>query len=449
MSDAGSTDAGSTDAGSTDAGSSDAGSTDAGTNLAGDEPTGPADPGTFGRVGEDGTVFVRTAGGERAVGSWLAGPPEAGLAHFARKYDELATEVALLEQRIQAGTGDAKAARERVRTLAREIPEANAVGDLDGLLARVNALLELAQQRVAREEVLRVERAAEAVEVKRALAEEAENLVTSQDWKVTSARYREILTGWKSVRIDRRTDSELLHRVHKARDAFAARRTEHFAALEEQRKTSAERKERLTAEAESLASSTDWAATANRLKALMAEWKKAGRAAREVDDALWTRFRAAQDAFFTARSASLAARDEELRGNAEAKERLAAEAEAIDVPALGLDQAKARLRDIQTRWDKAGRAPREVAAALEQRLKAVEDRVRAASEAHWRRAEVATSPLVIRLRESVEKLEKRIARATENGDDTTRREAEEALATQRQWLSQAEDGTPASGESAG
>lgn len=417
-------------------------------SVAGDEPTGPADPAAFGRVGDDGTVYVRSAAGERAVGSWLAGPPEAGLAHFARKYDELATEVALLEQRLQAGTGDAKAAVERARALQGEVPQANAVGDLDDLLARVNALLELARQRVAREEVLRVERAAEAVEAKRAIAEEAERLVTSQDWKTTSARYREILTTWKSVRIDRRTDSELLHRVHKARDAFAARRTEHFAALEEQRKTSAERKEKLVAEAEALASSTEWAPTANRLKALMSEWKKAGRAAREVDDALWTRFRAAQDAFFTARSASLTARDEELRGNAEAKERLLAEAESIDVEALGLDRAKSRLRDVQTRWEKAGRAPREVAASLEQRLKAVEDRVRAASEARWRRAEVATSPLVIRLRESVEKLEKRIARATENGDDETRRAAEEALETQRQWLSQAEDGTPAAGESA-
>src|SRR5919202_222930 len=63
-----------------------------------------ADLGAFGRVDPDGTVYVRTAAGERAVGSWHAGDPQAGLAHFARRYDELATRVRLLHERLVAGT---------------------------------------------------------------------------------------------------------------------------------------------------------------------------------------------------------------------------------------------------------------------------------------------------------------------------------------------------------
>ena len=53
-----------------------------------------------GRIAEDGTVYVRTAEGEREVGSWQAGTPEEGLAHFIRRYDDLATEVGLLETRL-------------------------------------------------------------------------------------------------------------------------------------------------------------------------------------------------------------------------------------------------------------------------------------------------------------------------------------------------------------
>ena len=54
----------------------------------------------WGRVDADGTVYVRTADGERVIGSWQAGSPEEAIAFFARKYEALETEVVLLEQRI-------------------------------------------------------------------------------------------------------------------------------------------------------------------------------------------------------------------------------------------------------------------------------------------------------------------------------------------------------------
>ena len=54
----------------------------------------------WGRVDADGTVYVRTADGERVIGSWQAGSPEEAIAFFARKYESLETEVVLLEQRI-------------------------------------------------------------------------------------------------------------------------------------------------------------------------------------------------------------------------------------------------------------------------------------------------------------------------------------------------------------
>ena len=62
----------------------------------------------FGRVDSDGTVYVKTAGGERAVGSWQAGTPEEGLAHFARRFDDLVTEVNLIEARLGSGAADAQ-----------------------------------------------------------------------------------------------------------------------------------------------------------------------------------------------------------------------------------------------------------------------------------------------------------------------------------------------------
>ena len=221
-----------------------------------------------------------------------------------------------------------------------------------------------------------------------------------------------------------------------ARREFDRRRRTHFAELEKVRGAAADTKRRLVAEAEKLADSTEWTPTARRFKDLMTEWKAAGRAPREVDDALWTQFKAAQDAFFTRRSESLSARDAEMRTNAEAKEALLVEAEQLD-PTSDLDGARKRLRTIHDRWEKIGKVPRESMGVLEDRLAAVERRVREAGTT-GRTVTATESPLIVRLKESVQKLEGRLERARAAGDDKLASETETSLATQREWLAQAQ-----------
>jgi hypothetical protein len=206
--------------------------------------------------------------------------------------------------------------------------------------------------------------------------------------------------------------------------------------METQRHAAAEKKEQLAAEAEKLADSTEWTPTARRFKDLMAQWKAAGRAGREVDDALWTRFKAAQDTFFTHRSEALSVRDNEYAANLAAKQALLEEAERLDASS-DLDGARKRLRVIHERWDKVGKVPRESMGVLEDRLAAVEQRVRDAGVS-TRRVTTTESPLVIRLRESVQKLEGRLERARAAGDEGLAAETEASLSTQREWLAQAE-----------
>src|SRR5205085_7160538 len=164
-------------------------------------------------------------------------------------------------------------------------------------------------------------------------------------------RLRVILDEWRTVRgVDRKTDELLWRRFSKARDAFNRRRGSHFAELDRQRAAAKTRKEELVDEAESLADSTDWATVANRFKQLMADWKAAGRAPKDTDDALWQRFRAAQDAFFTRRSGAFSERDAEFTENARRKAELLAEAEQID-PSTDVKAAEAQLQRVQHRWD--------------------------------------------------------------------------------------------------
>lgn len=391
----------------------------------------------WGRIAEDGTVYLRTATGERPVGSWLAGSPEEGLAFFARKYDDLAADVALLEQRLAGDLGDAKQLKASALRLQESLGEANVVGDLEALDRRLAAVAEGADARLGRVAEQRAAAAAAAADHKRGLAEEAERLAGSTEWRATGERFRALVEEWKTIRgVDKRTDAELWERLASARREFDHRRKAHFAELETTRQAAGERKQQLVLEAEKLAGSTEWGPTARRFKELMTAWKAAGRADRETDDALWSRFKAAQDGFFAKRSETFAVRDAEQRGNLEQKESLLAEAEAID-PVADPEGAQRRLRHLQDRWEKVGHVPRDAVDRLERRLEAVEDRVRSATSSR-RPVTVTESPLVVRLRESVAKLEHRIERARAAGDEKELAAAQDALATQREWLDQAE-----------
>jgi hypothetical protein len=393
----------------------------------------------FGRVDEDGTVYVKTVAGERVVGSWQAGTPEEGLAHFARRFDGLVTEVSLIETRLGTGAGDAQHALTRIKELRGELDEPHVVGDIDGLIERLDKLTALAETKVSEVHAARSAARAEAVAHKTALVEEAERLAAdSTSWKVAGDRFKEILEEWKTIRgVDRKSDGELWKRYATARDTFTRRRGAHFATLDAARKQAQSRKEELVTEAETLCASTEWASTAARLKELMTEWKAAPRAAKEVEQRMWERFRAAQDAFFAKRSEVFSARDAEQKASLDRRHELLARAEALEVEA-DPKAAQAKLREIQAQWHDSGRVSRDAVSGLDRRLRAVEDKVRGAMDVAWRRTTPSENPLLSQMREQVAEAEARLARAQAAGDAKRIREAEQALSAKRQFLDLAE-----------
>jgi Domain of Unknown Function (DUF349) len=394
---------------------------------------------SFGRVDDDGTVYVKTAAGERVVGSWQAGTPEEGLAHFVRRFTDIVTEVDLIEARLGTGAADPGHTVTSLRRIRTSLDDAHVVGDLDGLAARIDKLVSVAEGKTAEARAAREVARSEALARKTALVEEAEAIgAESTQWKSAGDRLRTILDEWKTIKgIDKKADGELWKRYSAARDAFTRRRGTHFASLDSQRKVATGRKEELVTEAESLSASSDWNATANRLKELMAEWKAAPRAPKEVEQRLWERFRAAQDAFFAHRSEVFSARDAEQKEVLDRRQALIAEAEALDVDA-DPRAAQAKLREIQSHWHDTGRVGRDAAAALDRRLRAVDDKVRAAMDTAWRRTTPETNPILSQMRQQVAEAEERLARAQAAGDAKRVREAEQSLSTKRRFLELAE-----------
>ncbi|MGV0992828.1 MAG: DUF349 domain-containing protein [Mycobacterium sp.] len=387
-----------------------------------------SDPHRFGRVADDGTVYLITAAGERVVGSWQAGETEAAYAHFGRRFDDLATEITLMETRLASGTGDARKIRVAAAALAETLPTASVLGDVDALAARLAGIASHADEAAQAERARRDEQRAAQTARKEALAVEAEDLAANANqWKTAGDRMRAILDEWRTITgLDRKTDDALWKRYSAARDAFNRRRGSHFSELDKEKAGARQAKERLCERAEELSSSTDWAPTAAKFRNLLNEWKESGRAAKDVDETLWQRFKKAQDTFFAARNAISAERDAEFAANAQAKERLLAEAEKID--ASNPKSAQAALRSITDKWDETGQAPRDRGQDLDRRLRAVEKKIRDAADAS--RVDPEAQARAEQFRTRVEQFERQAEKAEAAGRT---KEAAEARANAAQW----------------
>ncbi|QIK62080.1 DUF349 domain-containing protein [Leucobacter viscericola] len=397
----------------------------------------------WGRVDEDRTVYVREGDSERAVGSFPDGTAEEALAYFARKYADLEGQVTLLEARIARGTAEGSVA-ETVAKLQESLVEPAAVGDLASLRARVEKLggkaAELSEKQQAEREAARQEALAQ----REAIVVEAERLAaqpeTSIRWKDTSMALEKLFTEWQTIQrsgpqVPKSQADALWKRFRSARQSFDTARRTHFAQMDANNKDVKQRKEKIIAAAEALASKGTDAIPAYR--SLLDEWKAAGRASRKLDDQLWARFKAAGDVLYEAKAAEVAQSNEEYAANLTAKQALLEEAE----PILKIsDQVAARkqLTDIQIRWDEVGRVPREALRDIEGRLRKVEDHVKGLEEEHWQKTNPETKArsegLRGQLETSIADLTAEIEAAKTKGDKKAQSDAEAKLQTQQSWL---------------
>ncbi|WP_263119278.1 DUF349 domain-containing protein, partial [Cellulomonas sp. RIT-PI-Y] len=402
----------------------------------------------FGRVDEEGTVYVRETTGERPVGQFPGASTEEALGLYVRRFLDLQAKVAVFEARLQATDLAVKEIDQTLARLTEELTEPAAVGDLDALRTRLDALRTVAAERRAQVEAERAAAKQVAIEARTAIVDQAEKIAATDpsrmQWRPAGEQLRALLDQWKDAqrsgpRIDRPTEEALWKRFSHARTTFDRERRHYFAELETRNASAKTVKEQLVAEAEALSGSTEWGPTAGKFRDLMTRWKAAGRASRQDDDALWARFRAAQDTFFQSRDELNAAIDEEYRANLEVKEALLLEAEAIDVSA-GLSAAKQAIRSIQDRWEAAGKVPRADMQRVEGRMRAVENTIRDAEQTEWRRTNPETRAraegAAAQLEQAIAQLEDDLTAAKAAGNERKIAEAQAALDARRAWLEQ-------------
>lgn len=397
----------------------------------------------WGRVDETGTVYVREAAGERVVGQYPDGTPEEALAYFERKFTELAGQVTLLEQRVKRGAPAADVAK-TVKTLGASIAGANAVGNLAALQARIEALggtvSELTEKQSEEAKAL----VAEALAEREALVVEAETLAAQDpakaQWKQVTATLDDIFARWQKhqadgPRLPKAESNELWKRFRAARATIDGHRKAFFAELDSVHKDARATKQALVEKAEALISKGADGIPAYR--ALLDDWKAAGRAGKKFDDALWAKFKDAGDALYSAKSEIDAKDSVEFEANLALKLELLAEAEPL-VTETDRVKAKEALLSIQKRWDKIGKVPREQVKVVEDRLRKVEAAVRKLDEDHWQRnnpeRQQREEGFLGQLTEAIAKLERELEAAKAGGDKKKIAEAQEALDARRAWL---------------
>ncbi|VXB39120.1 DUF349 domain-containing protein [Arthrobacter sp. 8AJ] len=409
--------------------------------------TSVAEASKWGRVEGDGHVYLNIDGGEHPVGQYPGVSGDEALIYFARKYDDVVAQIVLLEQRVSSKAPSTDM-QKTVTHLREQLAERNMVGDLRAAEARLDKLAveitELEKAEKAEHDAVRASELA----AREAIVTEAEQ-ISGQDpaqtqWKTSSARMNELFENWKAaqksgVRLGRSNEDALWKRFRAARTVFDRHRRAYFSQLDSNNSAAKAAKEKLIAEAEALSTSTDWGYAAGEYRRLMDQWKASPRASRKDDDALWARFRAAQDVFFTSRQAANDEIDQEYAANLTVKEALLAEANGI-LPVKDLAAAKKALQSVRDRWEEAGKVPRADMGRIEAGLRKVEDAVRHAEEEQWQRSnperKARTNSALSQLESAIAGLQEDLAKAEKSGDQRKIKAAREALEARQAWLDQ-------------
>ena len=204
------------------------------------------------------------------------------------------------------------------------------------------------------------EQQAQNLEAKQALCEEVEaiankEITSSTEWNALSKQIEEIQAKWRTIGFATRKENQKVYdRFRAACDKFFERKRASFTEFKDSMNANLEKKMAIITEAESLKDSTDWKATSDRFIELQKEWKEIGAVPRKKSEQIWKRFRAACDAFFTARD-NRPDGPGSLSANLSAKKALIEAIKAYTPADAEADAAAAK--DFAAKWNEIGFVP--------------------------------------------------------------------------------------------
>ena len=184
----------------------------------------------------------------------------------------------------------------------------------------------------------------------------AREIKNTAEWNAASKEIEEIQAAWRRIGYATKKDNQKIYdRFRAACDAFYTRKREFYSGIKDSMNDNLEKKLALIEQAEALKTSTEWKKATDQFIALQKQWKEIGAVPRKKSEALWKRFRAACDEFFTARDAN-AGGENDYYGNLRAKRKVV---EDIQAYASAGDAAadETAMREFADRWAAIGHVP--------------------------------------------------------------------------------------------
>jgi ribosomal protein S17E len=398
---------------------------------------------TNGRVDEENNVYVFDNGSERKVGQYPGVTRDEALAYFERKFQELESNVRILEQRVK-NKADAISIAKAAKKLSLDLQEPAAVGNIQDLRERVSNITPNIEQLKKDKAEASDKAIKDCLKIRAEIATKAQALAEKDpqktQWKIASKQMTELFDQWQlsqksAPKIPRKDSEAIWKQFSQARTKFEANKRAFFSALTAESKNVRARKTALVTQAEALeAKGSD---SSLEYRKLLDQWKLSGRSQGSQDDALWERFKAAGDSIYARRKETVAKESVEFQANYDTKVSIIAEAEKLD-PKGNLAEAKKTLLSLQTKYEKAGKVPKDKIREIDSRMKAVEKKFKDYEQEQWRASDPAaierTNSVVQQLLESIEKLEKELIAAEASNDSKKINKAKEALSARQSWL---------------
>jgi hypothetical protein len=280
---------------------------------------------------------------------------------------------------------------------------------------------------------------------KQELCARAEAMASSSDWVKTAAELQALQAQWKHIgAVSRGHEKALWERFRRACDGFFTRRQEDLKKRKDEWSTNLAQKEALCEEAERLAQSTDWDATAAQFKRLQAQWKSIGPVRRSKSEVVWQRFRAACDGFFE----RFKHRDQiEIQAKAAARTSVIQDLEQL-VPADAAEMPAPEglydtVQKARTAWQQAPEVPR----ALQQDLAVRYHDVLARIVSRWPSAFTGTDLDPDHTRKRMEKLLARVEQLSSAQSTAVPAPASPAELLAQRWRERLAANTMAGGQS--
>ncbi len=244
------------------------------------------------------------------------------------------------------------------------LSQINAIGDFAPLFAAVaqmeNAIREQSEANYA---------------IKAAIVAQAETLKDSEDWRVATEGFKELVDAWKNAPlIEKEKNEALWQQIETARNHFYERKRQHHEDMEKEMMQNLDLKMELCEQAEAMADSEEWRKTSEKMKDLFEEWKKIGRVAtHEKNEELWNRFITARNVFFDRKKQHYELIQQEQEVNYQLKLAITEKAEALQ-DSTDWKIATDTFAELMEQWKKTGRVPAEKSDELWARLQAARDR---------------------------------------------------------------------------